>query len=215
MQVVSLMRNTFALCFLAIFATAAAVSAPPPEPDFCRGLDCPVFTTVTKGNGFDIREYPEAKWTSITVQEVSSLQTAIGTGFQAIFQYISGDNSASEKIEMTAPVRVEVVAPQGPYCKANVTTSFFLPWSFQNSSSIPVANNTAVFTEDIKELKVAVLVFPGRPKTDEDITDQVAKLGALLDTASIKYNKDVFVYAGYDSPFRVFDRHNEVWLYLL
>ena len=62
---------------------------------------------------------------------------------------------------------------------------------------------------------MAVLVFPGRPKTDEDITDQVAKLGALLDTAAIKYNKDVFVYAGYDSPFRVFDRHNEVWLYLL
>ena len=73
------------------------------------------------------------------VQEVSSLQTAISTGFQAIFQYISGANSLAEKIEMTAPVRVEVLAPQGPYCKANVTTSFFLPWSFQNSSAIPKA----------------------------------------------------------------------------
>jgi hypothetical protein len=209
------MRTLAFACILAAVAAAAAVSAPPPEPDFCRGLDCPTFTTVTKGSGFDIREYPEAKWTSITVQEVSSLQTAIGTGFQAIFQYISGANSASEKIEMTAPVRVEVLAPQGPYCKANVTTSFFLPWSFQNSSNIPKANNTEVFTEDIKEIKVAVLVFPGRPKTDDDITDQVAKLGALLDTAQVAYNKDVFVYAGYDSPFRVFDRHNEVWLYLL
>ena len=69
--------------------------------------------------------------------------------------------------------------------------------------------------KDIKDLKVAVLVFPGRPKTDADITDQVAKLGALLDAAAVQYNKDVFVYAGYDSPFRVFDRHNEVWLYLL
>jgi hypothetical protein len=209
------MRNFVVVCLLAFVAAAAAVAAPPPEPDFCRGLDCPAFTTVSKGNGFDIREYPEAKWTSITVQEVSSLQTAIGTGFQAIFQYISGANSASEKIEMTAPVRVEVLAPQGPYCKANVTTSFFLPWSFQNSSNIPKANNSDVFTQDITDLKVAVLVFPGRPKTDVDITDQVAKLGALLDTAAIKYNKDVFVYAGYDSPFRVFDRHNEVWLYLL
>ena len=151
------MRNSVFVCFLAVVAAAAAVSAPPPEPDFCRGLDCPTFTTVSKGNGFDIREYPEAKWTSITVQEVSSLQTAIGTGFQAIFQYISGANSASEKIEMTAPVRVEVLAPQGPYCKANVTTSFFLPWSFQNSSSIPKANNTDVFTDDIHDIKVALL----------------------------------------------------------
>jgi hypothetical protein len=210
------MIKAAAVCvFFAIVSAAAAVSAPPPEPDFCHGLDCPTFTTVTKGNGFDIREYPDAKWTSITVQEVSSLQTAIGTGFEAIFQYISGGNAASEKIEMTAPVRVEVLAPQGPYCKANVTTSFFLPWAFQNSSSIPKANNPDVFTNDIKDLKVAVLVFPGKPKTDSDITDQVAKLGALLDTAAIQYNKDVFVYAGYDSPFRVFDRHNEVWLYLL
>ena len=83
------MRSVVVLaCIVAIAATAAAVSAPPPEPDFCRGLDCPTFTTVTKGNGYDIREYPEAKWTSITVQEVSSLQTSIGTGFQAIFKHI-------------------------------------------------------------------------------------------------------------------------------
>jgi hypothetical protein len=208
------MRIAVFFCILAAFAVFVS-SAPPPEPDFCHGLDCPTFTTITKGNGFDIRAYPAAIWSSITVPEVSSLQNAIGTGFQAIFEYISGANSASEKIEMTAPVRVEVAVPQGPYCTANVSVAFFLPWSFQNSSSIPTANNPSVLTISIIAPKVAVLVFPGKVKTDSDITDQVAKLGALLDAAAIQYYKDAFVYAGYDSPFRVFDRHNEVWLYLL
>ena len=46
---------------------------PPPEPDFCRGLDCPAFTTVTKGNGFDVRDYPDAKWTSITVRVIATV----------------------------------------------------------------------------------------------------------------------------------------------
>jgi hypothetical protein len=154
-------------CTNNIKANALDIEPQTPEPL--------TLSTVTKGNGYDVRQYPDAKWTSITVratcdcasatqpcpsqcfaakssslaaknhhdlhqvQEVSSLQTAISTGFQAIFQYISGANSLAEKIEMTAPVRVEVLAPQGPYCKANVTTSFFLPWSFQNSSAIPKA----------------------------------------------------------------------------
>jgi hypothetical protein len=67
------MRATVVVCLLAALATAAAVAPPPPEPDFCRGLDCPAFTTVTKGNGFDVRDYPDAKWTSITVRVIATV----------------------------------------------------------------------------------------------------------------------------------------------
>ena len=67
------MRATVVVCLLAALATAAAVGRPPPEPDFCRGLDCPAFTTVTKGNGFDVRDYPDAKWTSITVRVIATV----------------------------------------------------------------------------------------------------------------------------------------------
>jgi hypothetical protein len=50
---------------------------------------------------------------------------------QRLFKYISGENEAGSKIEMTAPVRVKVYPSQGPFCGNNFTVSFFVPFAYQ------------------------------------------------------------------------------------
>jgi hypothetical protein len=48
-----------------------------------------------------------------------------------LFQYISGTNEEDLKVEMTAPVKVQVVPGAGPYCKSNFKISFFVPLELQ------------------------------------------------------------------------------------
>lgn len=50
---------------------------------------------------------------------------------QRLFKYISGDNEAKKKIEMTSPVTVQTTPGQGPACTSDFLVSFFLPYKFQ------------------------------------------------------------------------------------
>lgn len=47
--------------------------------------------------------------------------------------------------------------------------------------------------------------------TEKKWLEHAEELTNALDKAGEKYVKDYFITAGYDSPFRVFERHNEVW----
>ena len=47
--------------------------------------------------------------------------------------------------------------------------------------------------------------------SEEKLLAAAAKLGAALEADGIEFQRDQFFFAGYDSPFRVFGRHNEVW----
>lgn len=50
---------------------------------------------------------------------------------QRLYAYIGGANEEEVKIPMTSPVRVEVEAAAGPFCKNNFTVSFFVPFSYE------------------------------------------------------------------------------------
>jgi len=41
--------------------------------------------------------------------------------------------------------------------------------------------------------------------------DQAAALGAALEKDGLLFYKEMYWTAGYDAPFKVFNRHNEVW----
>ena len=53
--------------------------------------------------------------------------------------------------------------------------------------------------------------FPGFARKFETWADQALKLQEALDAKKLKYRKDYYYTAGYDSPFTLFNRHNEVW----
>merc|ERR1719410_3022871 len=87
---------------LSILTTQAWV-----EPWFCHGINCPIYEDVQNmtvdGQIIEIRKYEAALWTSTLIKN-TNLETAEQIGFQRDFDYIAGNNSANDNIDMTSPV---------------------------------------------------------------------------------------------------------------
>jgi hypothetical protein len=132
-----------------------------------------------------------------------------------LFNFIGGANSLSQKIPMTSPVISAVTPGAGPNCDNTFTVSFFLPYNMQGKplDSLPQPTDSSLSLTNITAQTVAVRSFGGYAK-DTDVTNNIAALGAALNNASIAFDSSSYFTAGYDSPFRVFHRHNEVWLKL-
>ena len=111
---------------------------------------------------------------------------------------------------MTAPVAVIIQPGQGPFCKDNFTVNFFVPFEDQTDPAAPT--NKDVFISTQPKFCAYVISYGGYSNIND-----IQKYSEELDEALVKdglgdtYRKDIFFYAGYDSPFRVFDRHNELW----
>lgn len=59
--------------------------------------------------------------------------------------------------------------------------------------------------------KYYVLSYGGHTY-EEEIVDKATQLVKLLGDEELPYSFSSFFHAGYDSPFRLFNRHNEVWI---
>lgn len=131
-------------------------------------------------------------------------------GFMRLFDYIEGENVKKMKIPMTDPVAVEIQPGQGPFCKNNFTINFFVPFEDQADPAAPT--NKDVFISSLPAFTAYVKVYGGFSNIDE-IQKYSEQLGEDLveDGLGDTFRKDVFFFAGYDSPFKVFNRHNEIW----
>lgn len=200
-------------------STAAAARLPDLErhraadaaPWFCHGLDCPSYTVVKQiSNDVEVRQYDAGAWVSTNVTD-SSYDSAVSKGFMALFAYISGANDGRHKVAMTCPVRVLVTPGDGPFCEDHYTISFFVPFAYQDAPPQPLSAD--LFVERSDEATYFVLSYPGR--TNEQLMlDRANTLVELLDRLGLAgaYDSSTFYTAGYDSPFRLFNRHNEIWL---
>ncbi|KAK9276892.1 hypothetical protein L1049_006429 [Liquidambar formosana] len=66
---------------------------------------------------------------------------ALTKGFSILFAYIQGNNNQAAKIDMTAPVLVDVRPSTGPYCKSSsFEVHFYVPQKYQNDA--PLSNET-------------------------------------------------------------------------
>ncbi|XP_068728634.1 heme-binding protein 2-like isoform X1 [Montipora capricornis] len=205
------MQTLSVVLALIVFSSAQAKPLPDQaEPAFCHGLECPQFKTVNKTDTYELRCYLEDyKWAS-TVVAGFDFDEAVRMGFMRLFDYIQGDNVQKKKIDMTAPVAVELQAGQGPFCKSNFTINFFVPFKYQGNPIEPSSKD--VFISTLKKFCAYVTSYGGYSdskavqKNAEDLKNALIK-----DGLGGTFVKEVYFYAGYDSPFRVFDRHNEVW----
>eukprot|EP00878_Enallax_costatus_P025074 GHUV01026795.1.p2 GENE.GHUV01026795.1~~GHUV01026795.1.p2 ORF type:complete len:258 (-),score=42.49 GHUV01026795.1:1099-1758(-) len=197
-----------AVCLL--LGVVACVHAQDTKPWFCHDLDCPKYKLLKNLTDIDIeyRSYQPGKWASTVVTGVK-YEKAVATGFWRLFKYISGNNEPQQKIEMTAPVVVRVIPSQGPFCEGNFTISFFVPFAFQ--ANPPKPSQEEVFIQDFPGMDVYVRSFGGWA-TGSKYIDAAADATKALEAAGYAVNTDHFFTAGYDSPFRLTNRHNEVWL---
>ena len=204
------MKYIVAFMIVALMGAAAAQSKPWDEPWFCHGINCPSYTVVQNTSEYEVREYPAHLWASTQILGID-LDKADDTGFGRLFKYISGANVASEKIEMTAPVRTFVSPGQGPNCGSNFTVSFYVPYAYQPPNPAPPqATSDDVFIEHSPAMRVAVISYGGFPSQTTAVAhaDTLAK---ALTADGVAFDAKTWFAASYDPPFRIVDRHNEVW----
>ena len=105
------------------------------------------FDIVYKNEVYEIRKYSER----LVAQAINDKDN--GT-FRKLFNYISGDNNSSKKIEMTTPVT--------QIKKNNMSfMQFYLPAEF-NKNTTPIPTNSDVEITLMKEGYFAAITYSGR-----------------------------------------------------
>ncbi len=158
------------------------------------------FSVVQKYGDFELRRYPAHVLVQVDV--VGDFNRAGNSGFGPLFRYISGNNTSSEKIAMTAPVIQESANT------AEHTVSFVLPAGAE-ASSVPVPSDARVRITEVPAGVVAARRFGGGwsesrySQNAEALVESVAK--ESIQTTGEPY------FARFDPPWMpTFLRHNEV-----
>jgi hypothetical protein len=157
------------------------------------------YTIIHSEKEFEIRFYPSAILATI-YSDARSYRELAYPGFRKLAGYIFGSNESDTKISMTSPVHME-------FGKEESSMSFVMPSSF-SVDNLPRPDDQAVKIEKTKDIHAAVISFGGYA-SDSKISDYSKKLKALLDEKGIVYYGN-FRYLGYNPPFQLFGRRNEI-----
>ena len=148
---------------------------------------------------FEIRHYPSATMALVT-SSLKSYRELGNTGFRKLAGYIFGGNKKNKKIAMTSPVHMEISDTVS-------SMSFVMPTSY-NKDNLPQPNNSEIKIKVSEPEYVAALQFGGFATTSR-IEKHKAQLKKLLEDKGISYYGN-FRYLGYNPPFQLFGRRNEV-----
>ena len=125
-------------------------------------------------------------------------------GFRILAGYIFGDNEANEKIAMTSPVVLEL---------GDTTKMMFMVPKNYNLKNLPNPKNSKIVFEKEEEKIIAAIRFDGWAN-DEKIEKYKTILRNELVKEKLNYiNK--FSFLGYNPPFEVMNRRNEVVVELI
>jgi len=179
--------------------------------DFISKYEEPAFEVLEEKVGntnYQLRRYKAAKWTS-TGLKVKDFDDSTKGLFRKLFRYITGSNTSNEKVSMTIPVTMNISEQTN---ETQVVMSFYLPEKYQDSPPEPTGEG--VYTESRDEMDVYVRTFGGRAHGKE-WTREIDNLKSDLKKDGVtdeSLNLESYYAVGYDSPFRIFNRRNEVWI---
>jgi len=149
------------------------------------------YTVVSRFQGYEERRYPSQYWVCTR-----------GTGggmFPRLFSYISGENSRNQKIDMTVPVMIKKNFRGGAE-----DMCFYITKEFQ--SGPPSATDRRVNVVAMPAMNVLVkTIKAGYPNWDNEAATFRDELGGQ---SGVDYSS--FYTMSYDSPWKVFNRRNEV-----
>ena len=136
----------------------------------------------------EIRFYPSA----------TLVQTSGGNNFGKLFRYISGSNESEEKIAMTAPVYMN---------EDKSEMAFVMPLDVhQRGAPKPMGKNVSLRITEPRY--VAAKRYGGYTNASKEATHTKRLMKALEDN-SIEA-KGAVEFLGYDSPYKFYNRRNEV-----
>ena len=165
-------------------------------------VEKPRYEVVGQMDGVEIRLYPRL-----------ILATVVGDGggnpFNLLFQYISGNNSGSSKISMTAPVLTpERIAMTAPVISEGYSMSFVVPSKY-TLETVPTPNDERIRIQEVPERRLAVVRFRGWAR-EKSVEKQKARLIAILRENGVETVGEPFLMR-YNAPMTPgFMRRNEV-----
>jgi hypothetical protein len=161
------------------------------------------YKVIKEYDDFEVRQYETALFSSVVLSD-TSYEESSSKGFRVLAGYIFGGNNTGEKIAMTSPVAMEI----GDSTKM----SFMVPSGY-TEETLPKPNNDKIFFEKKEGAVMAAIRFGGWAN-DERIEEYKQKLIAMLKKEGIAH-AETFQYLGYNPPYAVINRRNEVVVELI
>jgi hypothetical protein len=146
----------------------------------------------------EIRQYEDAVFSSVKLND-STYANSANQGFRILAGYIFGGNDKGQSIAMTSPVVMEM--------GKEMKMSFMVP-AEMNMDSLPKPNDGRVFQEKVPGSRMAVIRFGGWA-SDEKIEEKKKELIAVLMANGVAF-EGPFLYMGYNPPYQLVNRRNEV-----
>ena len=164
----------------------------------------PTYEIVFVTDGYEVRRYQDR-----LAAQVSG-SSATNSAFLKLFKYISGANTAAEKVAMTVPVTqsvsIEMTVPVATSAEGYM--QFFLPSSFSPETA-PVPTDPGIKIVNVEGGYYAVFEYSGR-STNANFDKQQRILVNKLERDSVT-QKSTPIMATYNGPLTLpFMRRNEV-----
>tara|TARA_R110002049_G_scaffold283996_2_gene464505 strand:- start:797 stop:1381 length:585 start_codon:yes stop_codon:yes gene_type:complete len=156
------------------------------------------YKLVKKYDQFEIRNYEETLFASVKLT-TSEYKASSSKGFSILAGYIFGGNETNEKIAMTSPVAMSL--------EDSMTMMFMVPKKF-DKESLPKPNQSEIVFTKVPAKTVAAITFSGWAN-DKKIARHKAQLISALEVEGIEYTNRYY-FLGYNPPFELFNRRNEV-----
>ena len=189
-------------------------------PAIAMAIEEPDYQLVGQYDDFELRLYAPYIVAEVDVQ--GEFDQSDSNAFRILAGYIFGDNSASEKMAMTAPVestraaKGEKMAMTAPVTATAAsddggTTYAFVMEGKYTLQTLPVPNDIRIRIRSMPERTMAVHRYSGR-WTEEKYIRKEKALRSALDALGVQTVGDP-VLARYNSPFSLpFLRRNEVMI---
>ncbi|KAM6914012.1 heme-binding protein 2 [Lycodopsis pacificus] len=187
--------------FLLVLTAEARVGNSSELEFCCETEQCLLFDLICKTDDYEVRHYDSANW--VSTKETSWFpDIAAIKAFKRLLAYIAGNN-----IKMTAPVLVKHT-PTSFWQPGTCTMSFLLPVEHQKNP--PKPTDAKVYTKEMPDMNVYVRSYGGWMMSWTE-KNQADNLRNDLDKVGAEYKESFHYSAAYNSPMKLFNRHNEVW----
>lgn len=183
-----------------------------------HAIEEPVFQTIRKYDGFEIRDYQPYVVAEVVVP--GPAEEAGNQGFRILAAYIFGKNKGERNIEMTAPVaqtpvpaKLEMTAPVTQSATdAGFAIQFTMPASY-TLESLPEPLDARIKLKALPGGRFAVIRYSGS-WSESNYSTHLERLNAGVAAAGLT-TRGAPIYSRYNAPFVPwFMRRNEIWLSL-